>query len=485
MRILLVDDDTSIRIMLTKILEDIGHEVATACDGMEALDVLKSGGYHLVVSDIFMPRMTGIELLRHIKDSEKLKVIEVVLVTAFGEVQSAVEAMRGGAYDYLLKPVNIKELSIIVNRLEEYLNLKEQNARLTSDFNSEVEKATIPLKERLTNLEEAYSKLAGMKNIGVFSQKMKQVYEQGLRLHDNPDINVLIEGETGTGKEVLARYIHFGTDMATAPFVAVNCASLTPSLFESELFGYEAGAFTGGDPKGKPGKLELAEGGSLFLDEIAELSTEYQAKLLRVMQEREYYRVGGLKKHACNVRFICATNRNVIESVASRDFREDLYYRLSVGYLKLPSLRERRDEIMPLAELFLSEIKERKGTNFSVFSNEARLALERHEWQGNVRELKNVIERIVLLCDGTTIDGNHIKTGMNNHYTKNNIPDETSAVDAPSLSDGLAEFDLNGWTLDIVKQALELHHWNKTQTARFLKITRNELYTHLKHLEGK
>lgn len=324
-----------------------------------------------------------------------------------------------------------------------------------------------------------------MSNIGIFSRNTKKVYEQGQRLHDNPDINVLIEGETGTGKEVLARYIHFGPEMAAAPFVAVNCASLTPSLFESELFGYEAGAFTGGDPKGKPGKLELADGGTLFLDEIAELSTDFQAKLLRVMQEREYYRVGGLKRRSCNARFICATNRNVTESVASRDFREDLYYRLSVGYLKIPPLRERREEIMPLAELFLNELKERKGTRFDVFSNDARRVLEEHEWHGNVRELKNVIERIVLLCDGDTIDKVHIDTGMSNACSRMCETGEQHAIESPTLMDDMSEFDLNGWTLDIVKQALELHHWNKTKTARFLKITRNELYTHLKHLEEK
>ena len=311
MRILVVDDVISIREALVKFLSQLGHELFAACDGKDALEVLSRQNIHLVLTDILMPRMSGHQLLKRIKESNDLKDIVVVLFTGHSDIKSAVEAMREGAYDYLLKPVNIKELALTIKRINEYLVLKEENRLLSSNFERQVRKATKDVKKELIEIKKAFAREMGASDIGIFSKSFRDVIKTAKKLHNNPDIPVLIEGETGTGKEIVARYIHYGEGEVTSPFVAINCAAITPSLFESELFGYEAGAFTGGKGMGQKGKLELAGEGTIFLDEITEIPTEYQAKLLRVIEEREYFRVGGLKNLHTNARFICASNQDI------------------------------------------------------------------------------------------------------------------------------------------------------------------------------
>ncbi len=484
MNILLVDDDASIRKSLAEFLVQLGHRVISCGDGVEALDGMKHERIHMVLSDIQMPSMDGHALLRNIRENTSWNDTVVVLITGHGDIKSAIEAMRGGAYDYLLKPINIRELAIMTERIAEYLSLKEEHGRLSDNFEQEVRNATGDLMRELADLRKAFAREVGVGNIGLFSESIRDVFRTAGRLHKNPDIPVLIEGETGTGKEVLARYIHYFGGEATTPFVALNCAAIPPNLLESELFGYEAGAFTGGKTRGQKGKLELARGGTLFLDEITELPVEYQAKLLRVIQERKYYQVGGLREFNTDVRFVCATNRDVRNSVDLGLFRADLYYRLNMGALRIPPLRDRREEILPLAGMFISSLAGEKRTTMRSIGDPAADILEQYGWPGNVRQLKNTVERVALLSDDEVMLPEHLAFLHSNLAGEADRLPATGAVgfSAQSVSNDNGGFDLNACILDTVRKALEKNRWNKTKTAEYLKITRNELYTYLKHL---
>ncbi len=487
MNILLVEDDHDSRVSMARFITSLGHTLTEAENGVEALDILSSGAnIHVVLSDIRMPVMGGHELLRRIKGDPAVRDIVAILFTAFKDINSAIEALRDGAYDYLLKPINPEELAALLDRIGEYLFLKEENVALTENFDREVKRATDEMKNELVELRRAYAREVGTSGIGIFSGTLRSVFDTADKLHRNRDIPVLIEGETGTGKEVVARYIHYGTGDATSPFVGLNCAAISPELFESELFGYEPGAFTGGKTEGQKGKIELALGGSLFLDEITQLGPDYQAKLLRVIQEREYYRVGGIRKFSADVRFICATNESIGEKVKNGSFRQDLYYRLNIGRVHIPPLRERRDEIVPLAEMFLSALREQKKSAFTAIGEEAAAVLRDYGWPGNVRELRNTMERISFLHEGAVVEPRHLDFLRHEHIA---AVSQASAEDVRPTIDGAAlpphSFDLDTWILDIVAAALERHDGNKTDAARYLGISRRTLYTYLSHIESR
>ncbi len=483
MKLFLVDDDKAICRSLSKILIKQGHQVSVFNNGFDAFEAIKKEPVHLVISDIQMDRMTGFELLKKIKQHPDYRDIVVILFTGFGNIIGAVDAMKIGAYNYLLKPVNIDELILNLEKAGEYLSLKKENTDLTENFEQKLNESTIEIKNELNSLKNAFSREVGTANIGIFSEKLKNVFKTAEKLHNDPVIPVLLEGETGTGKEIVARYIHYGNSNVTTPFVDMNCAAISPGLFESELFGYEAGAFTGGNPKGAKGKIELADGGSIFLDEITEMPIEYQAKLLRLLQERTYYRVGGLKKLTANVRFICATNQYIEKKVEKGSFRKDLFFRLNVGQIRIPPLRERKEAILPLAEMFLEDISKKKMSRFRKISGDASAILKDYNWPGNVRELQNCIEKAVLLYDDTEIKPEHIRflSGESKRPENNgiNLP-EFSEENFPLPERGL---DLNRLNLKIVEKALHKHSGNKTDTAIYLGISRKVLYTYLKRLE--
>ncbi|MBL7190899.1 sigma-54-dependent Fis family transcriptional regulator [bacterium] len=484
MKILLVEDSQLSRRSLAGFLKMLGHVIVESDDGVTALEKLKEEKFHMVLSDIKMPRMDGIELLKNIKKTDAVKDTLVVLFTGFGEVNSAVEALRNGAYDYLLKPINVEELAHLTKKASEFLALKEDNIQLKENFQNKVKEATKEISEELSHIKAAYAKQMGTAGIGIFSEASRRIFQTAREFHNNRDLTVLIEGETGTGKEVVARYIHYGDGGITSPFIAINCAAISPGLFESELFGYEAGAFTGGNPKGQKGKLELAKGGTLFLDEISEMASEHQAKLLRVIQEREFYRVGGVRKIDVDVRIICATNQNLKKCVAEGSFRQDLYFRLNVGQIYLPPLQDRPEEIIPLANMFLKEIHHTKKTPPEIITPEAEKALLKHDWPGNIRELKNAMERVSLLCNEAEMKAGHLDfLSAGGAF---NIPSPYSAGKAAAdlfelPSQGL---DLNKWIIKLVKLTLDKFNWNKTDTAQYLGISRSVLYTYLKHIEN-
>jgi len=341
--------------------------------------------------------------------------------------------------------------------------------------------STKKTKKDLSRLREAYNESIGLGNVGIFSEALKNVWQQARKLHGDRSIPVLITGETGTGKEIVARYIHLGEEGEISPFVAVNCAALTPNMFESELFGYEAGAFTGGLLGGKKGKFDIAQGGTLLLDEISEIPVELQAKLLRVIQEKEYYRVGGLIKIQADIRFICTTNVDLAEKLNEGAFRRDLYYRLNVGQIYLPPLRERPEEILPLAYLFLEELARQKQKRFTAISNETANIFFSYQWPGNVRELKNVIEWAVLMFDDVELKPEHL--GMMERKGSLNL----TVTGKPRILDFTlppGSFPVKDVIKNIIYQALQMHDGNKTETAKYLGISRRSLYYQLKLMDN-
>ena len=379
--ILVVDDEEGIREYLAEALELAGHTVETAADGQIAARRLSRRRYHLILTDLQMPRMDGMALLA--RAVEEQPETPVIMLTAHGSVETAVEAMRLGAWDYLSKPVSSpRELRLLVERALDHRALKN---RAEIDQQADVAAPTDDAGPRLSWGAPAMVPVEG-----------------ALRKVARAQATVLITGDSGTGKEVAARAVHAWSPRAAGPFVAVNCAALSDNLLESELFGHENGAFTGAVER-RRGKIELAEGGTFFLDEVGELKPELQARLLRVLQERVFERVGGSTVIEADVRWVAATNRDLHQCIAEGSFREDLYHRLAVFPVHLPPLRERPEDILPLASVLLAQIARETGRPGLALSEGAREAIARAGWPGNVRELRNALERAAILADGVLI----------------------------------------------------------------------------------
>ncbi|MDD2619970.1 MAG: sigma-54 dependent transcriptional regulator [Syntrophomonadaceae bacterium] len=491
MRILLVDDEEDSRQYLASFLCKLGHHVIEASDGRQGWEAFASNDFHLVLSDIRMPGWTGLELLTHIRQQTPLPESDVVLFTAHAQVQTAVEALRIGAYDYLLKPVNVKELVACIERVSEHQDLIRQNRVLTHHFQESVDAVTEDTKRELEQWKKAYAKISGTDSVLLTSPLMQKIYSTAESLRQDPSIPILIEGETGTGKEILARYIHYGMKATTEPFIDINCAAIPPTMFETELFGYEAGTFTGALPKGQKGKLDLAMGGTLFLDEITEMPVELQAKLLRIIQDKDFYRVGGLKKCIFNGRLVAASNVNIKESLEKGTFRNDLYYRLSIAHIQIPPLREHREDILPLSYNFLSRFAQEKGKNFRSISLEAENQLQKYDWPGNIRELRNVLERATLMYDGSILKPAHLQLGIvqidsatNNDH--NHMSGSTFILNQESDFELPADhFPLDTFVDRLISQAMLMKKGNITKTAHYLGISRRSLdyRLHKKELE--
>ncbi len=380
--ILIVDDEVNIRNPLAKIIEKQGYHAVTAENGQAALSLLDRAFYHLILTDLKMPDVDGLELLRKIK--ERGLETEVVVMTAYGTIETAVEAIKNGAYDYITKPIDKERLLLLIDKALERQRLSAENKHL---------RESLLVKNR-------FETMIGRSSV------MKQIYETVDQVAES-DATVLITGESGTGKELVARAIHQRSAKREKPFITLNCGALPETLFESEVFGYEKGAFTGAVTT-KAGRFELADGGTLFLDEIGELGLKNQVDFLRVLETREFRRIGGTKLIRVDVRFIAATNRNLPEAINDKAFREDLYYRLNVVPIHLPPLRERREDIPLLIESFLRELAASYHREEKVFSPEAMRLLLHYAWPGNVRQLRNVIERAIVMVREKTITPVHL-----------------------------------------------------------------------------
>ena len=437
--ILVVDDDVSLRRVLKMQLEEAGYDVVVAADGREAQDLINEHQPKLVITDLRMPGSAGMELLRYVRD-EHLETT-VIMITAFGSVETAVEAMKSGAYDYITKPIDYEALVLVVHRAMERQNLLEEVRTLR------------------TALDQRY----GFEGIIGRSKSILRVLEMASRVAQH-DSTVLIRGETGTGKELLARAIHHNSRRKNKPFVTINCGAIPKELIESELFGYTRGAFTGAVAP-KPGKIEMADTGTLFLDEVGELPADMQVKLLRMLQNGELEKIGATGTTVVNVRVIAATNRNLQAMIEDGAFREDLYYRLAVVPLELPPLRERKQDIPFLANHFLKKLAPETGTQVEAITDAGMEKLIAYHWPGNVRELENVIERSLVMAAGTKLDADDIKMESAPRPRPQN---ETSGFLPPGMT-------LDEYEQEIIREALKRADGNKSQAARLLGLTRNAL----------
>ncbi|HXG02855.1 MAG TPA: sigma-54 dependent transcriptional regulator [Candidatus Binatia bacterium] len=431
--VLVADDDPGLRESLERTLAREGYRVVLAPDGRTALERLQAGGIDLVLTDLKMPGLSGIELLRATKAIAPD--VDVILLTAFGTIEEAVKAIKDGAYDFLTKPVQRAQLQRVIRQALERRELILQNRAL---------------QQRL----DALLKQGAVIGTSPAFRRMMALVEQVA----DSSATVLIQGESGTGKELVARTIHERSGRRHRPFVAVNCAALPETLLESELFGYEKGAFTGAVGR-KEGRFELADGGTLFLDEVADLSAVTQPKILRVLQEGEFERLGGTRTLRVDVRIVAATNQDLAQMVRDKRFREDLYYRLNVITITVPPLRERREDIRVLAEHFLRLYAAKNNRRLEGFTDEALRRLEGYAWPGNVRELENVVERGVVLARGSHID-------------VTDLPEEVAG--ATPLPEGVLTVRIGTPLAEVEQRLLEATlratRNNKTLTARLLGI---------------
>lgn len=481
MKILLLEDDNGSRIALERFLSKINHKVTTFSRPQDALEHLEQEKYDVIISDVKMPQMSGLEFLETLNSKNIITDTEVIFITGFATIKEAVKALKLGAFDYISKPVEIDELVSALNKIEDIKKLKNEINFIKHDYETKLEQTKENFFSQITELKKQLLEQSGISHLVIYSDTMKSVYAMAKVIGSDPTVPILLEGETGTGKEMLARYIHIANEETNAPFVAINCPAINPNLFESELFGYESGAFTGALAKGQKGKFELAANGTILLDEISEIPNEIQAKLLRVIQERKYFKVGGIKEYQLNARIICTTNRNIKNLVQEGKFREDLYYRLTTGHILIPPLRERKSEIIPLATSFLQEFAEKRNKRFKKISQDAQTILMNHSWDGNIRELRNILEKIVVLFNDVELKPAHLQ--ILPEFRQKQIKTNLLEIPIAEYITSGNEINLEKYVLEIVKLALEYNNNNKLRTAQFLNITRDKLYTYLKRIE--
>ncbi|HQY58090.1 MAG: sigma-54 dependent transcriptional regulator [Nitrospira sp.] len=442
-KVLIVDDDQDIVTMLQDRLDAGGYKTLTAADGLRGIELIEQESPNLVLLDLYLPRLKGMDVLKRMAQNKQFEDIPVIVMTAAGTIPDAVEAMRHGAYDFLTKPLEKDHLLIVIQKALERDSLKRQVAALQSD------------------VQNRYATIVGD------SSRIKGIIESAHRAA-NSDASILLLGESGTGKELFARSIHQWSPRQNMPMVVINCVALTETLLENELFGHERGAYTSADRLQK-GKLEMAEGGTVFLDEIGDMPLPLQAKLLRVLQDKEFQRVGGTRSVSVNIRFVAATNKDLKQAVKAGQFREDLFFRLNVVSFTLPPLRERSEDIERLAEFFLKRhAYEAKRPGVSL-SPSARAALTHYPWPGNIRELDNVLSRAVVLSPSDVIEPEFLALSPDDVTGKGH-----SEHALPYLSLTYHE-SMEAHSAYIIERALEKAAGNQTKAAEFLDLQRTYL----------
>ncbi|PIR16676.1 MAG: DNA-binding response regulator [Deltaproteobacteria bacterium CG11_big_fil_rev_8_21_14_0_20_49_13] len=451
--ILIVDDEIAIRKALEKFLASLGYHVFAVTSGEEALKVFGEEVIDLALIDLVMPGMNGVELIKKLKEADPKMVC--IVMTAFGTITSAVETMKAGAYHYLTKPFELDDVASLVATGLEHKNLKEENRLLRQQLKSKYK----------------------FENIVGNSEELSGVYNLIEKVADS-DSTILILGESGTGKELVARAIHYNSRRANMPLITVNCAAIPEELLETELFGHVKGSFTGAHAT-KPGRFDAANGGTIFLDEIGDMSLKLQVKILRVLQERKFEPVGSTKTHDVDVRIITATNRNLEEEVKKRQFREDLFYRLNVIPIKIPPLRERRSDIPLLVQHFIQKFNKENDRHIEGLSKAAMNVLVKYDWPGNIRELENLVERLVILKPAGMIEEVDIPLAFGN--IKVNADSANKAVEAFRF-DGSSNFRdaVENYEVDLIQKALEHTGYNKNKAAALLGLNRTTLVEKIK-----
>ncbi|MBI3484470.1 MAG: sigma-54-dependent Fis family transcriptional regulator [Acidobacteria bacterium] len=455
--VLLVEDKAELRAMLRKALERMGYAVEDAPDGNSAVTKIRARRFLVVLTDLKLPGLSGIDVLREVKDADSG--IPVILMTAYGSIEEAVTAMKEGAFDFIQKPVDLDHLKLLMERAARQQELLRENLIL----------------------REEYAARYGFPRIVGEHESMKQSSQQVQRVAA-ADSTVLLLGESGTGKELFARAIHHLSRRRDKPFVALNCAAIPEGLVENELFGHEKGAYTGAGAR-KIGKLEMAQGGTFFLDEIGDLPPAIQAKLLRVLEERCFERVGGTQAIEVDVRVVTATNKNLREAVAQKQFREDLYFRIATVPIEIPPLRERGDDVLLLAEHFLERYRREFGKPALCFSDDASAQLQSYPWPGNVRELQNTIERAAILADSDALDAAALQLPAA-RPTAAQVP--ADMLDESFSWEGTLEEVTSRATQHIerflIEAALRKCKWNKTRAAEKLGVSYKTLLSKMKTL---
>ncbi|MBW4829092.1 MAG: sigma-54 dependent transcriptional regulator [Clostridiaceae bacterium] len=444
-KILLVDDEISFLNIYKKILKKNGYEVVTANNGLEALDIFKKQSFNLIISDMVMPKMDGLQLL---KEVNKQGTVPMIILTGKGSIELAVKAIKEGAYTFLSKPVNIDEFLIEIEKCLNHQNLRDENQYL---------------KEQI---------LEGQNEFLGETESIKDIKER-INIVAKTDSTVLIRGESGTGKELVAELIHKNSLRKGKPFIKVNCAALSENVLESELFGHEKGAFTGALYERK-GRFELANKGTIFLDEIGDISLDMQTKLLRVIQEKEFERVGSSKTIKTDFRLIAATNRNLEKEIEKGNFREDLYYRINVIPICVPPLRERKGDITLLFNYFIGKFSKEMRKDISNISQKAKELLISYNWPGNVRELRNICERLVVFTQGDTIDESYLPMEF---FHKDKFLNNKKTLDFKKARDNFEK--------DFIQKALIRNKGNVSKTAEEIGIARKNLYEKINKYDVK
>ncbi len=450
-KILLIDDDNLVCVSLKKILVKFGYDVEICMKGDEVFDSIREFDPDIILLDIYLTTHNGLDLLKSF--AKAYPHIPVIMITGYSDVKMAVTAIKSGAFDFLLKPIDLDQLKLVLSKASDKIALK-----------SEVDKLHI-LMQGTELTREFFGK----------SKKIQRILNSVEKLAKSSDTTILIEGESGTGKEGLAKFIHQNSLRRDFPFIEINCAAIPKELAESELFGHEKGAFTGAAPKTKLGKFELAEGGTILLDEIAELSLDLQVKLLRVLQEKRFYRIGGEKEVSVNVRVLAATNKNLEEEVQKGNFREDLFYRLNVAKVVVPPLRERVEDIPILSYSFLKEFSQKFDKEILGISSDALTVLESYRWKGNIRELRNVMERVVLLNEENEIKEHHLSSLINT--TINEKEDDSFVLKIPPKG---IKIELVLKTL--ILKTLKITNGNQVKAAKILGLSRSKLRYRMEQL---
>ena len=459
-RILLIDDDPLLTRNFARLLLRHGYEVRVVNDAAEALDAASECKPDVIVLDLHMPGRDGLELLPELK--ARCPDGEVIVYTGTGNIKKAVLAIKCGAYNFIEKSDQEDEVLLGLELALEHRRLHNENALL----------------------RQAYTSRVGPDSFLCFSDKTREVVALADRYRRTPGVSVLIEGESGTGKELIARYIHSDPEDRASPFVPINCGAIPHELVESELFGHVPGAFTGARAEGAPGKIQAADGGTLFLDEIGDLDLGSQVKFLRFLEHATFYPVGGHEEKHVDVRVVCATNCRLEDAMANHTFRRDLYYRIHVGHIRIPPLRERPEEIIPFAYHFLHEFSQRFSNLFEEIHPSAEEILRHAPWHGNVRELRHAIERIVLVEEGKTLLPQHVAFLIQG-ASRPGDGSPPAALPGPAEAllpeDGL---DLEAVMLRLIERAMDKHEHNQSRTARYLNITREALRYRMRKLRS-
>ena len=448
-RILVVDDDPEIRDGVADVLRQAGYDVDEAKDGKKAIKCIETGSYDLVLTDLNLPKVDGMKVLKHVLDESPDTIC--IILTGFGTIKGSVEAIKMGAFDYISKPVKSDEIVIVVEKALKYRSLEREN---------------ILLKQQLRKKYQ-------FENFIGDSKPIQKVFELIEKVADT-DSTVLITGESGTGKELIAKAIHYNSYRRDNPMVVINCGAIPEELLESELFGHEKGAFTGAH-KMRVGRFELANGGTIFLDEIGDMSPNLQVKLLRVLQEQKFERVGGTRTLEIDVRIIAATNKNLINAVNRGSFRQDLYYRLNVIPIRVPPLRHRKSDIPLLIDFFFKRIDPRKRNGINGFSSKAEDALVAYDWPGNVRELENMVERMSILASGDKIELEDVPDSIKGKGAKIESIEVTIPKDGIVFDQAVEEYERK-----LILEALNETNWVKTKAAKLLNINRTTLIEKMK-----